>query len=301
MYSMVMSYEYQYNKKRINRIIVIAIIATITIVLMANSIKIVDAGHRGVLLHWQEIDGVSKTPDGLWITTKAPLKEGLHFVVPFQDQIIPMEVRTTKFIKTATAASQDLQTVSTTVEINYHVSAEIVNVLYASVGLDFPARIIQPAVDETVKQVTANYNAEELITKRPLVKADIEHALAGRLAKFSIIQDVVSITDFEFSPLFNDAIESKVEALQKALKAENDLQRIRIEAQQVEAAAIGVANANIAQANGESEAILIINKALLNSPEYLEWLKTQKWDGMLPKVTGGAIPFVEIPMEDSQP
>ena len=107
---------------------------------------------------------------------------------------------------------------------------------------------------------------------------------------------MISITDFEFSDLFARAIESKVEAEQNALKAENDLKRIEVEARQREANALGLANANIAEAKGEAEAIAIINQALAENPNYLEWLKTQAWDGKLPLVVGeGGTPFISIP------
>ena len=168
--------------------------------------------------------------------------------------------------------------------------------MFKEVGLDYENRIIAPTVDEVVKQITANYNAEELITKRPLVKSDIENEITDRLNDFNILTDVVSITDFQFSALFSAAIESKVEAEQKAFKAENDLKRIQVEALQREAQAQGIAKANIAQAQGEAEAIRVINSALSNNPHYLEWLKTQAWDGKLPLVVGeGGTPFIAIP------
>jgi len=171
-----------------------------------------------------------------------------------------------------------------------------VNTLYQSVGLDYENRIITPTVEEVVKQVTANYNAEELITKRPLVKSDIEAEINTRLSQFDIITEIVSITDFQFSALFAQAIESKVEAEQKAFKAENDLKRIEVEARQHAAQAEGIAAANIAEANGEAAAIRIINEALSTNPNYLEWLKTQQWDGKLPLVVGeGGTPFIAIP------
>ena len=187
-------------------------------------------------------------------------------------------------------------TAETTVTVNYHPDKEAIHILYKNLGLDYENRVIQPAIEETVKQVTANYNAEELITKRPLVKLDIENAIRERLNGFDIVTEVISITDFEFSVLFNKAIESKVEAEQNALRAENDLRRIQVEAQQHEATAEGLAAANIAEARGEAEAIAIINKALSENPNYLEWLKTQAWDGKLPLVVGeGGTPFIQIP------
>jgi len=127
-------------------------------------------------------------------------------------------------------------------------------------------------------------------------KSDIETEITTRLNAFNVITEVISITDFQFSPLFAQAIESKVEAEQKALKAENDLRRIQVEARQNEAHAQGLAKANIAEAQGEAEAIRIINEALAQNPNYLEWLKTQAWDGKLPLVVGqGGTPFIQIP------
>ena len=268
------------------KIVLLAIIVLVIIgVVASSSVKIVDAGNRGILTHWSAVD-----------LTNAPLDEGIHFVIPFQDEVVQMEVRTLKYDTSTRSASKDLQTVQTTVTVNYHPDTERVHFLYKEIGLSYENRVIQPAIDETVKQVSANYNAEELITKRPLVKSDIENAIRERLNQFYIDTEVISITDFEFSPLFAKAIESKVEAEQKAQKAENDLIRIEVEARQLEAQAVGLAAANIAEAQGEAEAISIINNALSNNPFYLEWLKTQAWDGKLPLVVGeGGTPFIAIP------
>jgi prohibitin 2 len=268
------------------KILISAVIILIIIAVVASaSVKIVDAGNRGVLTQWNAVD-----------IENAPLDEGIHFLVPFQDDIVQIEVRTQKYDAQTRSASKDLQTVQTTVTVNYHADQERVHILYKEIGLDYENRVIQPAIEETVKQVTANYNAEELITKRPLVKADIENAIRERLDVFNVKTEVISITDFDFSDLFSKAIESKVEAEQKAQKAENDLIRIEVEARQLEAQAEGLASANIAEARGESEAISIINQALSNNPYYIEWLKTQAWDGKLPLVVGeGSTPFISIP------
>jgi len=282
--------KYQSASPNVNmggaKILISAVIILIIIAVVASaSVKIVDAGNRGVLTQWSAVD-----------IKNAPLDEGIHFLVPFQDDIVQIEVRTQKYDAQTRSASKDLQTVQTTVTVNYHADQERVHILYKEIGLDYENRVIQPAIEETVKQVTANYNAEELITKRPLVKADIENAIRERLDVFNVKTEVISITDFDFSELFSRAIESKVEAEQKAQKAENDLIRIEVEARQLEAQAEGLASANIAEARGESEAISIINQALSNNPYYIEWLKTQAWDGKLPLVVGeGSTPFISIP------
>ena len=212
--------KYQSSSPNVNggaaKVVIAAVIVLIVIAVVASSsVKIVDAGNRGILTHWNAVD-----------LTNPPLDEGIHFVVPFQDDVVQMEVRTLKYDKETRSASKDLQTVQTTVTVNYQADGTKVNYLYKEIGLDYENRVIGPAVEETVKQVTANYNAEELITKRPLVKGDIENAIRDRLNQFYVTTEVISITDFEFSPLFAQAIESKVEAEQKAQKAENDLIRI---------------------------------------------------------------------------
>ena len=229
-----------------------------------------------------------------------------------------MEVRTQKIVESTTSASKDLQNVATEVALNYRIDPDTVPILYKDIGLDYSNRVIVPTIQESVKQVTARYNAEELITKRDQVKSEIEEQIDARLTPYNIIMDTISITDFQFSDQFVQAVEAKVQAEQRALQAQNELRRIQIEAQQTEARALGEQKANIAnaeglrqanilKAQGESQAIKIIDVQLQNSSTYLDWLKTQRWDGKLPLVTGstggagggsdvGAIPFIDIPL-----
>jgi prohibitin 2 len=292
------------SSKRILRIAIPAIIGVIVVaILIVSSVKIVDAGNRGVLLNFGAVD-VSRSLD-----------EGIHFVVPVRDNVVQMEVRTQKITEDTVSASQDLQDVSTQVALNYHLDADNAQVVYRQLGVDYANRVIVPAIQESVKQVTARFNAEELITQRESVKTEIEQQIRARLAAYNIIVDTISITEFEFSPEFVRAVEAKVAAQQRALQAQNELRRIEIEAQQAEARAVGEQQANIAraegvrqanvlQAQGEAQAITTIDEQLRQSPSYLEWLKSQKWDGQLPLVVGGGAgsggsgsgvtPFIEI-------
>ncbi len=286
---------------RVIKIVIPAIIAIIAIaVIITGSVKIVDAGNRGVLLHFGAVD------------TSTSLSEGLHFVVPIRDNVVQMEVRTQKIVEDAASASGDLQQVRTQVALNYHLDPGSVQLVYKGLGLDYANRVVVPAIQESVKQVTARFNAEELITKREIVKDQIEEQIRARLAPYNIIVDAISITEFQFSQEFVQAIEAKVAAQQRALQAQNELRRIEIEAQQTEARAVGEQQANIAraegirqanvlQAQGEAQAITIIDEQLRTSPTYLEWLKSQSWDGQLPLVIGGSgvTPFIEIPAAES--
>lgn len=177
-----------------------------------------------------------------------------------------------------------MQVVSTEVTLNYRINEGQVNKIYQTLGIHYQDTVIQPAIQEVVKASTAKYTAEELITKRDFVKLDIENALNERMSKFGgmIITQTVSITNFDFSPEFNKAIESKVTAAQNALKAENDLKRIQVEAQQAVAVAQGEADARIKRAEAEARAISITGQALKENPNLvaLEWVK--KWAGTLP-------------------
>jgi prohibitin 2 len=280
------------------RVVIPAIIGFILlIVVIAASVKIVEAGHRGVLLNFGAVD------------TSVSLNEGIHFVVPFRDNVIPIEVRTQRITENAASASNDLQDVSTQVALNYHVDPTTAQILYQQIGFDYASRVIAPAIQESVKQISARFNAENLITNRETVKSEIEANIKARLAPYNIVVEALSITEFQFTEQFRRAVEAKVEAEQRALQATNDLRRIEIEAQQAEARAIGEQQANIAraegvrqaavlQAQGEAEAIQIVEAQLRENPRYLEWLKTQRWDGVLPLVTSGgegATPFIEIP------
>jgi prohibitin 2 len=280
------------------RLVIPAIIGFILlVVVVAAGVKIVEAGHRGVLLNFGAVD------------TSVALGEGIHFVVPFRDNVIPIEVRTQRITENAASASNDLQDVSTQVALNYHVDPATAQILYQQIGFDYANRVIAPAIQESVKQISARYNAENLITNRESVKNEIEQNIKARLAPYNIVVEALSITEFQFTEQFRRAVEAKVEAEQRALQATNDLRRIEIEAQQAEARAIGEQQANIAraegirqaavlQARGEAEAIAIVEAELRENPRYLEWLKTQRWDGVLPLVTGGsegATPFIEIP------
>jgi len=287
--------------KRMVRVVIPVIIGIIVlVVVLSASIKIVEAGNRGVLLQFGAVD------------TTQSLPEGIHFVTPFRDNVIPMEVRTQITIGNAASASKDLQDVTTEVALNHHVSPNSAQIVYQQLGFEYSNRVINPAIQESVKQVTARFNAEELITQREIVKQQIEEQITNRLAIYNIVVETISITEFNFSEQFTRAVEAKVEAEQRALQAQNDLRRIEIEAQQAEATAIGAQKANIAraeglrqanvlEAEGEAAAIRIIDEQLRNNPNYLEWLKTQQWDGRLPLVIGqGGTPFIQIPTEQEQ-
>jgi len=184
----------------------------------------------------------------------------------------------------ATAASKDLQTVSSNVALNYHLKADQVANVYQEVGIDYKARIIDPTLQEAVKAVSAKFTAEELITRRENVRDEVKVLLHSKLDPRGIVVDEFNIVNFGFSSAFNSAIEAKVTAEQSALAAKNKLEQIKFEAEQ-----------RIAEAMGKAEAMRVESNALRTNPMILELRALEKWDGVLPQVTGaGGTPFINI-------
>jgi len=274
----------------LNKLKIIAAVITfvVIIVVMFESVVVVEAGHRGVVLYVGAVEN-------------RVLGEGIHFIIPFAEQVVPLEVRTLKYVANAAAASNDLQEVQTTIALNYHISPDKANIIYQQLGDDYADRIIAPTIQESVKASVAKFNAEELITKRATAKAVIAETIANTLSARNIVVETVFITDFSFSPEFAKQIESKVVAYQKYLTEQNNLLAVKVIANQTVVQAQASARSNVARANGESQAIKIITLQLKQSPEYLQWLSINKWNGQMPYALGsGALPFFQLPKPVSQ-
>lgn len=236
---------------------------------------IVGPGQRGVLMR-------------LGAVQKGVLAEGFHFKLPFIDSAVKMNVQVQKNEAKAEAASKDLQIVSTVIATNYHLIPEAVDEVYQKIGVAFEEKVIQPAVQEVIKAVTAKYTAEELIAKRGEVSSAIRSALAERLVVFNIKVIEVSVAEFNFARTFNEAIEAKQVAEQQVAKARNELERIKVENEQ-----------KISQAKAEAEGLKIQRQEITESLLRLREIENQrkaveKWDGKLPNVTGGTIPFIQV-------
>ena len=276
---------------RPNKLVILAAIVTfaVIIIILSESVVIVQAGHRGVVLYLGAVEN-------------RVLGEGVHFVIPFAEQVIPLEVRTLKYQAEATAASNDLQQVQTVIALNYHLNPADVNKVYQQLGPDYADKVIAPTIQESVKASVAKYNAEELITKRAIVKDVIANTIRNSLSAKDIVVETIFITDFSFSPAFSSQVEDKVVAFQKYLTELNNLRGIQVVANQTVVQAQAQAKANIAKAGGESQAIKIITSQLRQDPQYLQWQAINRWNGQLPFSLGGqgAVPFFQLPQSQSR-
>ena len=230
----------------------------------------IGAGERGVLLQFGAVQD-------------KVFGEGFYFKVPFIHNVVKIDVRIQKDEIAASAASKDLQMVSSVIALNYHLNPETVNKLWQEVGKNYNARIIATAIQEKVKATTAKFTAEELITRREEVKEAIKLSLAEQLSVRGIIVDEFNIMNFDFSQNFNESIEAKVRAEQLKLKAERDLQRIEVEKQQI-----------ITAAEGKAQAIRIEAQALKQNPQVVELRWIEKWNGQVPTYWGNATPFIGL-------
>ena len=248
------------------------ILGIVFLVLFFGSWGSIRAGERGVRLQFGAVTG--------------QVSEGFYFKIPLIQKVVRIDVKVQKDEVEASAASKDLQTVSSKVAVNFNLSPDSVTKIYKDVGVEYKTRLIDPALQESVKAITAKYTAEELVTKREMVREEIKSTLSSKMITYGIMIDQFNIVNFDFSPSFNQAIEAKVTAEQQALAAKNKLEQIKFEAEQ-----------RITTATAEAKAITIQAAAIQNQggAEYVNLKAIEKWNGTLPQyMLGNTTPFINL-------
>lgn len=266
------------TQKGIITTIVLAILTLIGIIIFFSSFEIVQTGEKAVVLRMGEMTRV--------------MDEGFNWKIPIVERTVTMSVRTEKIEVEVLAASKDLQDVTTIIALNYKLQPNKVSQIYTNVKKDYKEILIDPRIQDAVKAATAQFNAEELITKRAEVKIVIEDLLKTMLGDVNINVSGVSIVDFRFSPSFADAIEKKVTAEQSALEQKNKLEQVKYEAQQ-----------KIETAKAEAEKTRLEVEALKMGSDIIEKIYAEaaleaatKWNGVLPThfVPGSTLPILNI-------
>jgi len=272
----------------IGKLAPLLIVVILLLVAAAGVFVTVDAGTVGVVKRFGAVKDVA-------------LPEGLHFKMPFAEEVVPMTTRLTASEAKATAASRDLQIVTTDVTTTYAINGDLAPLTFQRVGTPekIAVTIVNPAVQESVKAVTAKFTAEQLVTQREVVKQQIQQAIESFINTTLGEKDVegalnianVAITDFKFSEEFNKAIESKVQAEQAALQAKNEKLRRVTQAEaaneEVKLAAAAQAFTIEAESVARAEAITREAEALSGRPEVLRLRTIERWDGVLPRITSG--------------
>ena len=271
------SFEFKGPKPRTIKILVVLLIIFI---FLWGSFAIVPAGHRGVVLWWGSVE-------------KRVMGEGLNFKAPIAERVIRVDVRVQPHpFKEIDAASKEYQMVKLTGMMNFHIDPSYVNDLYQKVGLDFANKVIDPAFNDFVKEVVPIYQITEILPKREDIRKRAMTKLGENLARYHIIVDDIYFANIRFSPEYEKAVEAKQVAQQQVETQRQVLAQREIEAHQKVATAKGEAESILVVAQGQAKA----NEALARSisPILVEYKGIEKWNGILPQVSGGAVPFIDI-------
>jgi regulator of protease activity HflC (stomatin/prohibitin superfamily) len=244
---------------------ILAGLAVILLSIGVAAFTVISAGHTGVQVTFGEVN-------------LNPLTEGVHIVNPISS-IADVDVRLQKAeLKGANAGTKDLQVVHTDIVVNYRLDPLKVPHIYKEFGLNVDEKVLGPGINEAFKSVTGHYTSEELVTKRDLVSQEILQHLVEKMSPFSIAVSNISLVNFGFSPEYQKAIEAKVISVQQTAKAQQDLERIKVEAA-----------SRIAQADGEAKAIAIQAAAIQSNggENYVKLQWIEKWNGALPSTMLG--------------
>ena len=249
-------------------------------VILWGTFVIVPAGHRGVVLWWGSVE-------------IRIMGEGLNFKAPIAERVIKVDVRVQPHpFKEIDASSKEYQMVKMTGMMNFHIDPSYVNDLYQKVGLDFADKVIDPAFNDFVKEVVPTYPIGEILPKREEIRKRAMVKLGDNLARYHIIVDDIYFANIRFSPEYERAIEAKQVAQQQVETQRQVLAQREIEAQQKVATAKGEAESILVVANGQAKA----NEALARSinPILVQYKSVEKWNGILPQVSGSAVPFIDL-------
>jgi regulator of protease activity HflC (stomatin/prohibitin superfamily) len=246
--------------KRAMRATVAIIVAIIGVAALISSITIIQPGHTGVRVLAGSVNGV--------------VSEGLHFVVPFVERVVPMDNRTVAMEMHTEAVTRDLQAVHMNYIVNYSLNADASEHVFRTIGVGFESIIIRPTVEETIKDITARYSIDQLITERARVSADINSALQTAFTERGFTLERFNIVDFSFSQEFTLAIEAVRIAEQRALEAYQDLTR-----------AEHLAEADRVMARAQADVLRYQAMELTETNLLAMWI--ERWNGILPAVMTG--------------
>ena len=264
-------------------VLIIVIIVLLAIVIF-NCFSIVDEGYIGVKYQFGKI-------------VSDDLSAGLNFRIPFVEEIKMVDVRDQIYSVNTNAYTSDTQTVNDlNLKLNYRYSNASLSNIIRDIGIDnVEGKLLVPNVAKIAKDAIGKVKAEDLVQSRSQVQASIQSELTEVLNPYGIIVTAFAIENLNFDPAFEASIQEKVIAAQDALKMENKTREKEEEAKQIVIAAQADADSQVAIAKAEAEAIGLIEEQLANSPNYIDYYKLQKWNGVLPQVmSDGVNPFVTI-------
>jgi prohibitin 2 len=259
------------RRLNLRRVIPAIIVAVLLLILASCSGKVVDPGHRGVMI---TLGKVSPTP----------LEEGLHFMIPLLQHINQMDIRTLRWADKTQSYTKDVQQADVSFTLTYSLDPRYTVEMYRTVGDDWSQKLIGQVVFEELKRELGQHEAVPLISTRDQAARAIETGVRAKLAPLHILVSGLQITNIDYTTEFENSVESKVIAQQKAIEEQNRTAQIEQQAKQ-----------KVISAEAEAESMRIRAKALEQNARLVEWEAVQKWDGHLPQYQlGGATPFINL-------
>ena len=250
-----------FDIKKVKKYVIIGVVVLFAIISFFGSFRTINSGEVGIRVRFGKV-----------VSTQ--MDEGINFKIPFVEKIVKMNIQVQKVEVETASASKDLQDVNMKLAVNYRVDGTKATELYKNVGTKYDEVVLQPAIQESIKAVTSQYTAEELITNRSEVSKKCMETLQSKVEKYGLSIDNFNITNFNFSAEFNKAIEEKQVAEQKVLTAKQELEKSKVEAER-----------KVVEAEAEKKANEMKQQSLTDNVIKEKFI--EKWNGQLPTVTGG--------------
>lgn len=265
------SYDSEVSVKSIIKWVAIGLSAVLLICVLIGGIYSVDPGHRGVLTTLGKVEQKS-------------YPNGVGFKWPFISSMTEIDVRTKTMTAQTSSYTSDVQTAAMEYTFTYELVPNNVHVLYESVGMDYETKKIVPVLNDVLKDVIGKWQAQDLVSNRDKAREEVLMGLQSRLDNNFFQNVTFQFINIDYSDKFEDAIENKVIAEQRAQQAVNDTKRIQEEAEQ-----------KVITAKAEAEAMEIKAKALERNKSLVDYEAVLKWDGKLPQyMLGNSVPMINM-------
>lgn len=266
-----------------SKLVLIGLIVIVALILIFNSFSVVNEGFIGVKYRFGKI-------------VNSNLTAGLNFHIPFIEEIRPVDIREQVYEVETDAYTSDTQTVdSLRLKLNYCYDGSQLPEIIRAIGVEnVETKLLVPNVAKISKDEIGKVKAEDLVQNRSTVQNAIYESLKETLDGQGIVVSAFAIENLSFDDAFEQSIQAKVIAAQDALKMQNKTAEKEEEAKQQVIAAQAKADSEKIQADAEAYAIQKVQEQLTNSPNYIDYMKIQNWDGKLPAAVGDVNPFVAI-------
>ena len=241
---------------QIGAFVVVAVLIVLAIALL-GSFHIVPPGHRGVSVTLGKV-------------APKELPEGLVFKLPLLTSITDVPVRQLRADGKADSFSSDLQTIVVSYTVLYRIPGGRVVELYQQYRGDPYLTLVEPRMQEGIKQIAALFRAEDLVKNRDKIKQDVLDRVRSSIGEIMNIVDV-SITNIDLSDQLEQAIEQKVVREQEALAKQYELEKEKRQAE-----------ITLVRAEAEAKSVKVKGEAIKLSPEVIQLEIAQRWDGKAP-------------------